>query len=173
MTKKIAVVGISGSGKSFLARKIGEKTGLPVIHMDQLFWKGNWEAIPEKDYLIAHQEILKQDTWIIEGYIDEKMAERIKQADLVIYLDYPGILCFWRVLFRYFKHKTESRPELPKESLEKFNRRLLWVALTQGERKDIEVALKYTAKSKVVRLNSPGSLCSISPILSNVICSNL
>lgn len=158
MISKIAIVGISGSGKSILARQIVEKTNLPIIHMDTIFWKGNWQAVPEKEYLILHQEILKKDGWIIEGYIDEKMADRAKLADLVIYLDYPGWLCFWRVLLRYFKHKKESRPELPKEALESFSRRLLWVALTRGERKDIESALKYVDKSKVIRLYSPRQL---------------
>lgn len=156
--KKFAIVGISGSGKSFLARQMAEKAELPVVHMDQLFWKGNWEAVPEKDYLILHQEAVKHEKWIIEGYIDEKMANRTRLADLIIYLDYPGWLCFWRVLSRYFKHRKESRPELPKEALEKFSRRLLWVALTRGERKDIEAALKDVDKSKVVKIYSPRQL---------------
>lgn len=39
---KIAVIGYSGSGKSTLSRKLGEKYGLPVLHIDAVEFKPNW-----------------------------------------------------------------------------------------------------------------------------------
>lgn len=50
MINRIAIIGISASGKSVFARELAGKTGLPLIHMDQLFWTGNWQEIPEAGY---------------------------------------------------------------------------------------------------------------------------
>ena len=155
---KIAVVGISGSGKSTVARKLAEKTDLPLFHMDQLFWKGNWEAIPEADYLIGHKELINKPKWIIEGYVDEKMSDRLKMADLVLYLDYSGVRSVWHVLRRWLKHRKESRPEIPAEAREKLKLKFLWVVLTQGERKGIEEAIKLASPQNIKRFRSPASL---------------
>lgn len=152
---KIAVVGISASGKSFFARKLADKTSLPIFHMDKLFWKGNWEAVPEPEYLKEHNLLIQKDKWIIEGYIDKNMADRLKFADLVIYLDYSGIRCAWQLIKRWLNHRNKSRPELPKEAKEKFTFKFFWLVLTRGERKDIEEAIKISGARNVKRFNSP------------------
>ena len=156
--KRIAIVGISGSGKSTVSRVIAEKTKLPLFHMDQLFWKGNWEAIPEHEYVANHQELIKKDEWIIEGYIDGPMADRLKRADLIIYLDYSGIRCFLYILRRWLLHRKESRPELHPEALERFSPRLLRVVITRKEREHIEEALEGIDQTDVVRLHTPREL---------------
>ena len=40
--ERVLIIGCSGAGKSTLARKLGEKTGLPVVHLDALFWEPGW-----------------------------------------------------------------------------------------------------------------------------------
>jgi adenylate kinase family enzyme len=154
--QKIAVVGIGGSGKSVFARKLAEQTGLPLFHMDALFWKGNWQAVPEAEYIEAQRKLLAEnDHWIIEGYVDEVLADRLRDADLIIYLDYSGFRCFWRIIRRWLKHRRESRPELPKKALEKLNWKFFRVVLTRGERPGIEKALSSVERSKIIRLKSP------------------
>jgi adenylate kinase family enzyme len=148
MVNKIAVIGISGSGKSTFSRKLAEQTGLPLFHMDQLFWKGNWEEVPESEYLIAHHQLVQRDQWIIEGYIDSKMSERLKSADLVIFLDYPGWLCAWWVLKRWFNHRKESRPELPKEALEQLKGEFMWRVFKRHERIPVMEALTVVKQKK-------------------------
>jgi adenylate kinase family enzyme len=158
VSNRIAVIGISGSGKSTLSRRLAEKTSLPLFHMDQLFWKSGWEAVPEAEYLERHHELVNRDRWIIEGYLEESMSERVQKADLVIYLDYSGILCFWRAFIRMIKHHGEQRQELPEGCFDHFSRRFLWIILMRGERKRIEGALKGVDSSRVVRLKSPRAL---------------
>ena len=155
---KIAIIGISASGKSVLGRELAIKTGLPLIHMDNLFWKGNWQEIPEAEYLQKHQEIIQQDKWIIEGYIDEKMADRLRRADLIIYLDYPGWLCALRLIQRWFSHRQQARPELPKEALEKFKYDTFWKVLTRKERIPTEKAVAMAGNRNIVRIKSPQGL---------------
>lgn len=156
--RKIAIIGISGSGKSTISRVIVEKMGLPLFHMDQLFWKGKWEAIPEADYLREHENLVQKDTWIIEGWLDKKMASRLRAADLILYLDYSGLRCAWQVILRWLKHRKESRPELPKEALEHFSPSRVWLALTRGERKDIEETIALSQPANLKRFRSPMQL---------------
>ena len=44
--KRIIILGSAGSGKSTLATKLGEITGIPVIHLDRLFWNPGWVETP-------------------------------------------------------------------------------------------------------------------------------
>ena len=156
--KRIAVIGICAAGKSVFGRELARRIGLPLFHMDNLFWKGKWEAIPEEEYLAKEQELIQQDEWIIEGYVDEKEAERLKLADLILYLDYSGIRVFSRVIRRWWKHRRVARPELHEEALDSMSIRDLWVALMRLERPGIEAALQRVDQSKVIRFHSPKEL---------------
>ena len=43
---KIAILGTSGSGKSTLAKRLGERYGLPVLHMDTVHFLPGWVERP-------------------------------------------------------------------------------------------------------------------------------
>ena len=47
--KRVLIVGCGGSGKSTLARHLGEKTGLPVVHLDRLWWLPGWVERSRED----------------------------------------------------------------------------------------------------------------------------
>ncbi len=154
--KKIAILGITGAGKSTLSRRIAKKTGFPVFHMDALFWRGEWQEVPEKEYVEAHDKILREnERWIIEGGVSEATADRLRQADLVVYLDYPGWLAAAHYVERWIKHREVARPELPKESRDHFKFRRFFLVFFRFERPQIENVLKLAGNpSKVVRITS-------------------
>jgi len=154
---KIAILGITGSGKSTVSRRIAEKTGLPLFHMDALFWKSGWTEVPEAEYRKAQEEILKNNPrWIIEGWVNPHLMERIVQADLIIYLDYVGWRAAWRYLVRAIKYRKVARPELPPDCFDTFKLHRFLISLFRGERSEIEEALRMVnAEPKVVRLKSP------------------
>ena len=43
--KRILILGCGGAGKSTLARRLGAATGLPVVHLDGLYWQPGWVAM--------------------------------------------------------------------------------------------------------------------------------
>ena len=43
--ERILIIGCGGAGKSTLARRLGEKTGLPVVHLDKLYWRPGWQHV--------------------------------------------------------------------------------------------------------------------------------
>ncbi len=129
--------------------------------MDQLFWKGNWEEVPEEIVLENHKKLIQQERWIIEGFVDEKMADRLTRSDVVIFLDYPGWFCAWRVFLRWIKHRKVSRPELSDEALEKLHGDFVWRVFTRKERENIEDAFRQSSVKKLLTAHSPKELNEI------------
>ncbi|MBB4825090.1 adenylate kinase family enzyme [Sporosarcina luteola] len=65
--KRVLIIGSSGAGKSTLSKELAEKTGLPVLHLDALFWKEGWTPTSKTEFRAALQEELEQPEWIIDG----------------------------------------------------------------------------------------------------------
>lgn len=120
--KRVAVIGSPGAGKSTFARKLGEITGLPVVHLDTEHHR------KDKDYYTntsrwdayALSEIEKEK-WIIEGNFSSTFEQRFSRADTVIYIDTPRWLTIPRLFRRLFHRSPERRPEMPEGWTEKFN----------------------------------------------------
>jgi hypothetical protein len=99
--KRVAVFGNAGGGKSTLARHLAGITRLPLHVLDKLQFKPGGDAVPREEYLKAHAELLRQDTWIIDGYSDTASAwERFDRADALVYVDLPLPTHYWRVTTR-------------------------------------------------------------------------
>ena len=65
--KRILIIGAGGSGKTTLARRLAERTGLPLIHLDQLYWHSGWQATPTEEWRSKVDELIAGETWIMDG----------------------------------------------------------------------------------------------------------
>jgi adenylate kinase family enzyme len=150
---RIAVIGISASGKSRFASALAARTGLPLLHGDQLEWLPNWTLRPERELAALHANWLARPRWIIEGWVDPDRAERLSAADLVIDLDFPSWLCASRVLSRMVR--GEQRSEMPDGCVDRFSWRTFSTVLFSKERPFLDGALKSTTMKNYVRLRTP------------------
>jgi adenylate kinase family enzyme len=87
--ERVAVVGPGGAGKSTFAVALGRRTGLPVVHLDRLFWRPGWEATPHDEWLAAQGAVVAADRWIVDGNYSGTIDLRLARADTVVILD-PG-----------------------------------------------------------------------------------
>jgi adenylate kinase family enzyme len=106
---RIVILGCAGSGKTTLARQLGERTGAPVICLDAL-WKPHWG---ERE-LPAFRTLMKQahagDQWISDGNFAQATFDiRLPRATLVIWLESSKPLCAWRAITRVFKRGEHHR----------------------------------------------------------------
>lgn len=158
--QKIAIIGISASGKTTVSKQVSEIFHLPLFHIDQLMYKENWNLRPEQEYNNLHRNLLAtQDKWVIEGYVYEKMIDRLQQADIILYLDYSGIRNVWQYIRRYFELRISGRTELG-GTKERFYFRIFKRIFNKGkEWRAIEKTLKRVENSsKIVRIKSPRDL---------------
>jgi adenylate kinase family enzyme len=126
--QKVLIIGCGGAGKSTLARKMGEKTGLPVVHLDKLFWHPGWvestkDEIDEKIYFE-----LEKPQWIMDGNYNRTLPERLKHCDTVIYLDFSRLACLLGVCKRLLTTYGTVRPDMADGCPERFDLDFLkWV----------------------------------------------
>ena len=123
--KKVVVIGISGSGKSYFAARLGEKLGIPVHHLDRMYWHPGWVK-PDKDPFHAKiREIAAGNTWIVDGNYGRSLLERIDRADAVFFLDLNKWYCMWQVLKRNWKHRGSTRADMAEGCEEELSFRFL------------------------------------------------
>jgi len=115
------VIVCCGAGKSTFSKKLAKITNLDLIHLDQHFWKPNWEETEKEQWSKIVSELANKESWIIDGNYGGSMDIRIKHADTIIYLDYPTLKCLWRVTKRIIKYHGKERPDMPKGCKERFN----------------------------------------------------
>jgi adenylate kinase family enzyme len=152
---RILIVGISGTGKTFIAKRMSKSLNLPVVYLDSIFWKESWQEENEDLVTKKIQAVIEENTWIIEGYIEPLGHERVQRANLVLYLDYSGFQAMKGGIQRYLHYRGKTRPEMPAGNTESFGLKFLWTLLTRQERPEIEVAIKGN-EDKVTRLTSRG-----------------
>lgn len=116
------IIGQPGSGKSTTAVRIGEKLGLPVIHMDRdVYWLPGWQERSSEDRLARMHGFLAQDAWVFEGYNSGTFHIREARAELLIWLDLPVTLRAYRIVRRNLLNLGKSRPDLPEGCAERLS----------------------------------------------------
>lgn len=110
--RRILIVGCGGAGKSTLARQLGQKTGLPVVHLDRLWWLPGWveRDRAEFDALLAAE--MNRPGWIIDGNYSRTFAWRLQRADLCLYLDFDVQTCLQGTRDRWQEYKGRTRPDM-------------------------------------------------------------
>ncbi|MEJ2118184.1 MAG: hypothetical protein P8Y36_09915 [Alphaproteobacteria bacterium] len=109
--QRVLVIGCGGSGKSTFARKLARLTGLPLIPLDQVFWRPGWVETPREEFREAVARLCEAPAWIMDGNYSSTHDIRMPFADTIIWLDYPRRVCLLRVLqrcARYYGHVRED-----------------------------------------------------------------
>jgi adenylate kinase family enzyme len=119
--KKILVIGSGGAGKSTFAKRLGIILKLQVIHLDSLYWGPGWVETPKEKWRTTVEELLKGDSWIIDGNYGGTLDIRLAACDGVVFLDMPRLVCVERVLKRAALYRRKNRPDMAQGCPEKVN----------------------------------------------------
>ncbi len=158
--ERVLIVGPCGAGKSTLAHDLAHRLDLPLIHMDQLNWRSGWIESEPAQLRSAVEQVAAGSRWLIDGTYGGTLAPRAERADTIVYLDFPILLCAWRVLKRVAIWHGRPRPDMPDGCPERFDAAFILYVLrwNSGPRLRLEARLKGH-EHKVIRLKSPRTLC--------------
>lgn len=159
--ERVAVIGRSGGGKSTLSRRLGERLGMPVIHLDVLFWRPGWvesEPGPFRERVAA---ATAADRWITDGNFLSNADLYFTAADAIVWVDQPRLLCVRRALLRVLRERGRRRADMAEGCDEKFDLAFLayiwnWDRLTRPR---VEAALaRHAPNTPLFRLTSDAAI---------------
>ena len=105
--KKVIVIGCPGSGKSTVSRALHNKTGIPLYHLDMMYWNADKTTVEKSVFLERSSDVLEKDEWIIDGNYGSTMELRMAACDTVIFLDYPLEVCLGGIKERRGKPRSD------------------------------------------------------------------
>ena len=120
---RVVILGSGGAGKTELALKLSRRTGLPIVHLDVLFWRSGWTPAPREEAARDLVVAIARERWILDGnFLDVEDGEaRFDRTDTVVFLDVPRVTCLWRALARLLRDRRRSRADLPEGCSEGFD----------------------------------------------------
>ncbi len=89
MFKRAIVIGCPGAGKSVFARKLRDRTGLPLCYLDRLFHRPDGSSVPRGEFDRALGEILVRERWIVDGNYLRTLPLRLRSCEKVFFFDLP------------------------------------------------------------------------------------
>ena len=177
--RRIAVVGTSGSGKTYVAEALAAKLDITYIGNDAIIWRPGWQETPHEDRVVEIDAATSADAWTFDGNLtpgnpDDRIV--MERCDTIVWLDLPRWQV-WSQVVRRTLVRIVSREELwhgNRESLWMlFSRESIvwWSVKTYSRRRREYVAMfkdpSFAARTRV-RLRSRGEinrwLASIKPV---------
>lgn len=107
--KKIIVIGCPGSGKSTFSRALHSITGIPLYHLDMMYWNEDKTTVEKAVFRQRLFDVIQKDAWILDGNYGSTLEPRFEACDTVFFLDYPLEVCLEGIEVR----KGKPRPDMP------------------------------------------------------------
>jgi adenylate kinase family enzyme len=155
--RKVLVIGSGGAGKSTFARRLGARLKTEVIHLDSLYWNPGWVETPKAEWRKTVEDLLKRESWIMDGNYSGTLDLRLGACDTVVFLDISRAIGLWRVGKRLLLHWHRTRPDMAAECREKFDLefiRWVWNYPQTARPKVLERLREHSRDKKIICLRS-------------------
>lgn len=154
--ERVLIIGSNGAGKSTFSFRLAEKTGLPLVHIDQLYWRGAWDVTPEAEFDRQVQAETQNPRWIIEGNNLRSLPRRLVRADTVFWFEFPPPLCVLNIFRREWAYRGRVRPDMPDQCVSRWDMkflRMVWDFNQKNHRK-IAAMLQNAENIRVIHFTN-------------------
>ena len=133
---KIHIIGCSGSGKTYFAKKLSEKYSIPHFDLDNIQWDNTADGygvkMPIDKRTALLKDILQNESWIIEGVYYAWVLDCFRDADIIYLLDTPKYIYTLRIIRRFIKRKLGFEKG-KKETIKSVYNLLKWTEIWQKQ----------------------------------------
>src|SRR5215213_4959169 len=159
--QRIMIVGPAGSGKSTLAHDLGAVLDLPVIHLDAHYWLPGWVEPPLDVWRERVRQLVRGETWIIDGNYSDTFDLRFAAADTIVFLDVARHICLRRVIVRSLRSFGRVRPDAApgcRERLDGAFLRWVWTYPSQRRPTMVQRLEEVEGQMQVIWLRNAGDV---------------
>lgn len=130
--KRIIVIGCPGSGKSTFSKSLHKITGIPLYHLDMMYWNADKTTVEKSVFRERLSKTLQTNEWIIDGNYNSTMELRLQECDTVVFLDFPLEVC----LNGLKERRGKARSDMP------------WIETDEEDVEFIEFIKNYNSQSR-------------------------
>jgi len=98
--QRVSLVGVPGSGKTTVGRRLAASLGVPFIELDSIFHQAGWVDLPRDEFRQRVRGALTADGWVVDGNYSAVQDLVWQRADTVVWLDLPRWLVMQRIVLR-------------------------------------------------------------------------
>lgn len=122
--KRIVILGCYGAGKSTFAKKLSMIVNIPLYHIDLFRYDSDGNMVPKEELSKKVDNIINEDTWIIDGNFEKELEKRLVKCDTIFLLDIPIKDCIEGIKSRIGKKRSDI-PFIEKEFTDKLRNRVI------------------------------------------------
>jgi adenylate kinase family enzyme len=110
---RTVIIGNSGSGKTWLAKRLAEKKATRVVHLDEIFWlPGGFDKKRDPSEVLRIVEAASSaNEWVVEGIYGHLASQFLASASCLVWLELPWSLCQQRLELRGSESKSHMGRE--------------------------------------------------------------